>query len=77
MGRAGAGRDEALGRGQMAYGIGSHQMYASGDRVDAQVGYGLPGGCHLVGPPRASFSRNSTVANTGSATVSGCWSRGT
>ncbi len=26
----------------MAYGMGSHQMYAAGERVDADVGYGLP-----------------------------------
>ena len=28
----------------MAYGMDSHQMYGAGDRVDAEVGYGLPVG---------------------------------
>ena len=40
---------EAEWGGRMAYGIGSHQMYSCGDRVDAEVGYGLPVGARFVG----------------------------
>ena len=40
----------------MAYGMGSHQMYGSGDRVDAEVGYGLPVGARLVGTPRVGLT---------------------
>ena len=46
---------EALWGNQMAYGMGSHQMYGSGDRVDAEVGYGLPVGARFVGTPRVGF----------------------
>ncbi len=51
--RAGA---EALWGSQMAYGTGSHQMYGSGDRVDAEVGYGLPVGARFVGTPRVGLT---------------------
>ena len=47
---------EALRSGQMAYGMGSHQMYGSGDRVDAEVGYGLPVGARFVGTPRVRLT---------------------
>ena len=50
------GGAEALWGGQMAYGMDSHQMYGSGDRVDAEVGYGLPVGARLVGTPRVGLS---------------------
>ena len=50
------GGAEALWGGQMAYGMGSHQMYGSGDRVDAEVGYGLPVGARFVGTPRVGLS---------------------
>ena len=40
----------------MAYGMGSHQMYGSGDRVDAEVGYGLPVGARFVGTPRVGVA---------------------
>ena len=40
----------------MAYGMGAHQMYGSGDRVDAEVGYGLPVGARFVGTPRVGGS---------------------
>ena len=43
------GGAEALWGNQMTYGIGSHQMYGSGDRVDAEVGYGPAGGHSLRG----------------------------
>ncbi len=49
------GGAEALWGGQMAYGMGSHQMYGSGDRVDAEVGYGLPVGARFVGTPRVGL----------------------
>ena len=50
------GGAEALWGNQMAYGMGSHQMYGSGDRVDAELGYGLPVGARLVGTPRVGVS---------------------
>jgi hypothetical protein len=40
----------------MAYGMGSHQMYGAGDRVDAEVGYGLPAGARFVGTPRVGWT---------------------
>ena len=40
----------------MAYGMGSHQMYGSGDRVDAEMGYGLPVGARFVGTPRVGLA---------------------
>ena len=40
----------------MVYRMGSHQMYGSGDRVDAEVGYGLPVGARLVGTPRVGLT---------------------
>ena len=46
------GGAQALWNSQMAYGMGSHQMYGSGDRVDAELGYGLPVGARFVGTPR-------------------------
>ena len=50
------GGAEALWNNQMAYGMGSHQMYGSGDRVDAEVGYGLPVGARFVGTPRVGLT---------------------
>ncbi|MCY4024778.1 MAG: hypothetical protein OXH75_00500 [Acidobacteria bacterium] len=50
------GGAEALWGGQMAYGMGSHQMYGSGDRVDAELGYGLPVGARLVGTPHVGLT---------------------
>ena len=50
------GGAEALWGGQMAYGMGSHQVYGAGDRVDAEVGYGLPVGARLVGTPRVGLA---------------------
>ena len=50
------GGAEALWGNQMAYGMGSHQMYGAGDRVDAEVGYGLPVGARFVGTPRVGLT---------------------
>ena len=50
------GGAEALWGNQMTYGMGSHQMYGSGDRVDAEVGYGLPLGARFVGTPRVGLA---------------------
>ena len=50
------GGAEALRGGQMAHGTGSRQMYGSGDRVDAEVGYGLPVGARFVGTPRVGLT---------------------
>ena len=50
------GGAQALWGNQMAYGMNSHQMYGSGDRVDAEVGYGLPVGARLVGTPRVGLA---------------------
>ena len=50
------GGAQALWNSQMAYGMGSHQMYGAGDRVDAEVGYGLPVGARFVGTPRVGLS---------------------
>ena len=40
----------------MAHGMGSHQVYGPGDRVDAEVGYGLPVGARFVGTPRVGLA---------------------
>ena len=50
------GGAQALWGNQMAYGMDSHQMHGSGDRVDAEVGYGLPVGARLVGTPRVGLT---------------------
>ena len=50
------GGAEALWGGQMGYGTGSHQMYGAGDRVDAEIGYGLPVGTRFVGTPRVGLT---------------------
>ena len=50
------GGAEALWGGQMGYGTGSHQMYGGGDRVDAEIGYGLPVGTRFVGTPRVGLT---------------------
>ena len=50
------GGGEALWSNQMAYGTGSHQMYGSGERVAAEVGYGLPVGGRFVGTPRVGLT---------------------
>ena len=56
-GRAGPGPGaEALWGNQMAYGMGSHQMYGSGGQVAAEVGYGLPVGARFVGTPRVGLT---------------------
>ena len=50
------GGAEALWGSQMAYGSGSHQMHGGGERVDAEVGYGLPVGARLLGTPRVGLT---------------------
>ena len=50
------GGAEALWGNQMAYGMGSHQMYGAGGQVDAEVGYGLPVGARFVGTPRVGLT---------------------
>ncbi len=50
------GGAEALWSNQMAYGMSSHRMYGAGDRVDAEVGYGLPVGARFVGTPRVGLT---------------------
>ena len=50
------GGAEALWGNQMAYGMGSHRMYGASDRVDAEVGYGLPVGARFVGTPRVGLA---------------------
>ena len=50
------GGAESLWGNQMAYGMGSHQMYGAGDRVDAEMGYGLPVGARFVGTPRVGWT---------------------
>ena len=50
------GGAEALWHSQMAYGMGSHQMYGAGGHVNAEVGYSLPAGARLVGTPRVGYS---------------------
>ena len=57
MGRGKArGGAESLWGNQTAYGMDSHQMYGSGDRVDAELGYGLPVGARFVGTPRVGLA---------------------
>ena len=50
------GGAEALWGNQMAYGMGSHQMYGSGGQLNAEVGYGLPVGVRFVGTPRVGLT---------------------
>ena len=50
------GGAEALWSNQMAYGMGSHQMYGAGGQVNAEVGYGLPVGVRFVGTPRVGLT---------------------
>ncbi len=50
------GGAEALWGNQMAYGMGSHQMYGSGGQVNAEVGYGLPVGARFVGTPKVGLA---------------------
>ena len=50
------GGAEALWGSQMAYGMGSHRTHGSSDRVDAEVGYGLPVGARFVGTPRVGLT---------------------
>ncbi len=53
------GGAEALWGNQMAYGMGSHQMYGAGGQLNAEVGYGLPVGARFVGTPKVGLT-NST-----------------
>ena len=53
-GASAQGGAEALWGNQMAYGMGSHQMYGSGGQVAAEVGYGLPVGAPFVVPHPAA-----------------------
>ena len=55
------GGAEALWGNQIAYGMGSHQMYGSGERVDAEVGYGLPVGARFAGTPRRCWLSRGTL----------------
>ena len=55
------GGAESLWGNQMAYGMGSHQMYGSGGQLNAEVGYGLPVG---AGAP-ASGSVGESAARYG------------
>ena len=50
------GGAEALWGNQMAYGMGSHQMYGSGGQLNAEVGYGLPVGARFVGMPHVGLA---------------------
>ena len=50
------GGAEALWGNQMAYGMGSHQMYGAGGQLAAEVGYGLPVGARFVGTPRVGLT---------------------
>ena len=50
------GGAETLWGNQMAYGMGSHRMHEGGERVDAEVGYGLPVGARFVGTPRVGLT---------------------
>ena len=54
-GQATGGADALWGRETMA-GMGAHGGLASGNRLDGEVGYGLPVGRRFVGTPRVGFS---------------------
>ena len=69
-GQAQSGADALWGRETMA-GMG-HGGLASGNRLDGEVGYGLPVGSRFVGTPRVGLSTSETAGTTGSATASGC-----
>ena len=53
-GQAQSGAEALWGRDDMA-GM-AHGSFAQGDRLDGEVGYGLPVGSRLVGTPRVGFS---------------------
>ena len=53
-GRATSGAEALWGRETMA-GMANGGVAAAGDRLDAEVGYGLPVGSRLVGTPRVGF----------------------
>ena len=54
-GQATGGADALWGRDTMA-GMGAHGGLAAGNRLDGEVGYGLPVGRRFVGTPRVGFS---------------------
>ena len=53
-GQAASGAEALWGRETMAG--TAHGGFASGNRLDGEVGYGLPVGSRLVGTPRVGFS---------------------
>ena len=55
-GRSAMSGADALWSSQMAYRMGSHQMYGAGGQVNAEIGYGLPVGTHLVGTPKVGYA---------------------
>ena len=69
------GGAEALWGNQMAYGMGSHQMYGSGGQLNTEVGYGLPVGARFVERRASGWRRRSTAGSTRSVTASGCCRR--
>ena len=69
-GEATSGAEAMWGRETMAGMVNGG--LASGNRLDGEVGYGLPVGSRFVGTPRAGVSTWSTDGTTGSATASGC-----
>ena len=70
-GQAAGGAQALWGRETMA--DMAHGGFAQGDRLDGEVGYGLPVGRPFSSARRGSASRpRSTAATTGSATASAC-----
>ena len=57
------GGAEALWGNQMAYGMGSRQMYGFGGQLDAEVNYGLPVGARFVGTPKVGISTRRTAGS--------------
>ncbi len=58
------GRESMGGMGQ------DHLLGGGGNRLDTELGYGLPIGARFVGTPRVGLRPRSTATTTGSAT--GC-----
>ena len=69
-GEATGGAEALWGRETMA-GL-TQGGFGSGDRLDAEVGYGLPVGSRLVGTPRFAVGTSGHGGTTGWATVSAC-----
>ena len=75
-GNAMSGADALWGRETMS-GMGQdHLLGGEGNRLDTEMGYGLPIGTRFVGTRGSDWERRSTAATTASATGCRCSSKG-